>query len=467
MNSNETKIAWNKVWAGRFDKGTDSLMERFNQSISFDARLWDADIRVNIAWAKVLELIGIFTPDELKQVLEGLKKIYHEFETNEFHFSPHDEDVHTAIERRLTELIGAPGARIHTGRSRNDQVVTDVRLFCKKAVGDISSVIRRLQHSLVDVAEKNRSCIMPGYTHLQQAQPVLFSHYLLSLFFTLQRDVERLHDCLKRIDVLPLGSGALAGSAFPINRQFLAKELGFSRISDNSMDAVSDRDFILELVNALALVQIHLSRYSEDFIIWSSEEFGFIELDDAWSTGSSMMPQKKNPDSLELIRGKTARLIGFQTRLHTLMKGLSLTYAKDLQEDKDALFDALDTVADSLAVFNGVVASMKLKPDAMRRKMNESLFATDIADYLVKKGLPFRESHRITGELVRLSIASECSLSELSIERYKKISPLFGNDVYEIFNWEHSINLRDIDGGTGWNSICKQIEKARKILGYK
>lgn len=464
MNSNGTKISGNKVWAGRFDKSTDALMEHFNQSIAFDIRLWQADIRVNIAWAGALEKIGIFTSDELKQVLAGLDKIQHEFEISEFNILTSDEDIHTAIERRLTELIGSTGARIHTGRSRNDQVVTDVRLFCKTAVGNMLDPLRTLQRSLVKLAEENLSCIMPGYTHLQQAQPVLFSHYSMSLFFCLQRDAERLTDCLKRIDILPLGSGALAGSAFPIDRKFLAQELGFSRISDNSIDAVSDRDFILELVNALALIQIHLSRYCEDLINWSSQEFGFIELDDAWSTGSSMMPQKKNPDSLELIRGKTGRMIGNQTQLHTLMKGLSLTYAKDLQEDKEALFNSIDTAADSLAVFNGAISSMTINPDAMRSKMDELLFATDIADYLVKKGMPFRESHAVVGELVRLSIKEKCSFSALSIDIYKKASALFEADVYEIFDWENSINLRNIEGGTGSESVRKQIVKARKIL---
>lgn len=464
MNSDEIKISWKKVWSGRFEKATDSLMERFNQSISFDIRLWEADIRMNIAWAKALKRIGIFVPGELKLALDGLHKIHNEFAKKEFNFSPHDEDIHTAIERRLTELIGPVGAKIHTGRSRNDQVVTDVRIFCKKAAENIISAIQILQKSLVTIAEKNLTCIMPGYTHLQQAQPVLFSHYLLSLFFALQRDAERLHDCLKRIDVLPLGSGALAGSAFPIDRQFLAKELGFSRISDNSIDAISDRDFILELVDSLAFIQIHLSRYCEDFINWSSEEFGFIEIDEAWSTGSSMMPQKKNPDSLELIRGKTAQLIGHQTQLHTLLKGLSLTYTKDLQEDKEALFNAFDTVADALTVFTGVISSMKIKPDVMRSKMNDALFATDIADYLVKKGLAFRESHRIVGELVKLSIESKCDLSMLPIETYKRLVPLFENDVYEIFDWEHSINLRNIDGGTGKDSVRRQIKIAKHIL---
>lgn len=464
MNSKETKYQPEKVWSGRFKKATDSLMERFNQSIAFDIRLWRADVQVNLAWAKALAKIGVFSPDELRRILEGLRKIHDEFEKNEFVVLPSDEDIHSAVERRLTEITGSAGARIHTGRSRNDQVATDVRLFCLEALGELFAALHSLQRTVVQNAEQHIDCIMPGYTHLQQAQPLLFSHYLLSLFFCLQRDKERLADCKSRVESLPLGSGALAGSAFAIDREFLARELGFSQVSENSVDAVSDRDFILELINALAIFQIHLSRYCEDFIIWSSAEFGFIELDDAWSTGSSMMPQKKNPDSLELIRGKTARVIGNQTQLHCLMKGLPLTYAKDLQEDKESLFDSIDTAFDCIAVFDGALSSMKINSDMMRQKLDEQLFATDIADYLVKKGLPFRESHRVVANLVRRSIETGQRFSEMPLAEYRQASALFENDVFSIFNWQNSINLRNVDGGTGIASVKKHLIRARQLL---
>ncbi len=464
MNSNATNSDWQKAWSGRFEKKNTPLMERFNASISVDIRLWWADIQVNLAWAKTLIKADVLTSKELEFIQNGLQQIQHEFETDTFHISPADEDIHMAIERRLTEIIGEVGAKIHTGRSRNDQVVTDVRLYLKRELGELQKLIQQFQKVLVESAEKYQQLIMPGYTHLQPAQAILFAHYLLSLFFALERDQNRLNDFLPRLDILPLGAGALAGSAFAIDRDLLASELGFQQISANSIDAISDRDFILEFVYILAQIQVHLSRYAEDMIIWSSAEFGFIELDDAWSTGSSMMPQKKNPDSLELIRGKTARVLGLQNQLFVLLKGLPLTYSKDLQEDKAAIFEAIDIVADSLQVFTGVIESLKVNEDRMRARLDTGLFATDLADYLVKKGIPFRKSHHLVGQMVRWGIENQCSLDKIPFEVYEQISPVFERSLYQIFDWKQSIEARDISGGTGFNSVKQQIEQAKKLL---
>jgi argininosuccinate lyase len=464
VNSNATNSDWQKAWSGRFDKKNAPLMERFNASISIDIRLWWADIQVNLAWAKALAKAGILTGKELEFIQNGLQQIQQEFETDTFSIIPSDEDIHMAIERRLTELIGEAGAKIHTGRSRNDQVVTDVRLYLKQKLVEIQQLNQQFQKILLESAEKHQQLIMPGYTHLQPAQAILFSHYLLSLFFALERDQNRLEDLRPRLDILPLGAGALAGSAYAIDRNLLASELGFQKISENSIDAISDRDFILEFVYILAQIQVHLSRYAEDLIIWSSAEFGFVELDEAWSTGSSMMPQKKNPDSLELIRGKTARVLGLQNQLFVLLKGLPLTYSKDLQEDKAAIFDAIDIVSDSLQVFTGVIESIKVNEHRMKARLDSALFATDLADYLVKKGIPFRKSHHLVGQVVRWGIENQCVLDKIPFEVYEQISPVFERSLYEIFDWKHSIEVRDLPGGTGFNSVKQQIEEAKRLL---
>jgi argininosuccinate lyase len=465
VNSNATNFIWQKAWAGRFEKANAPLMEQFNQSIGVDIRLWDADIRQNIAWARALGKIGMLSPNELAQIEQGLQNIWQEFATNQFLVLPNDEDIHLAVERRLTEMIGAPAGKLHTGRSRNDQVVTDFRLWLKAEIPGVNHFIQQLQTALVKIAEENREIILPGYTHLQQAQPVLLAHYLLSFVFGLQRNRERLADCTRRVDVLPLGSGALAGSAFWVDREFLAQELGFSKISENSIDAVSDRDFVLEFVSVLTQIQLLLSRYAEDLIIWHSLEFGFIELDDAWATGSSMMPQKKNPDSLELIRGKAAQLIGAQTQLASLLKGLPLTYAKDLQDDKAITFVARDTVNASLEIFTGVIASLKINASRMEAALDSRLLATDVADYLTRKGIPFRKCHEIVGQLVKYSLAQECSLAEIPLEIYQKASPAFAEDVFEIFDWQRSTAQRNLPGGTGRESVEGQIRQARVLIG--
>lgn len=464
MSSNATNLNWGKAWAGRFAEENNPLMERFNSSISFDIRLWKADIDGNCAWAAALQKAGIISREELRAIENGLTQIRDEFEKNEFQVHTTDEDIHMAIERRLTELIGETAGKLHTGRSRNDQVVTDFRIFLKQEIQAIRVFIQHFQTTIVKKAQKHLAIILPGYTHLQPAQPILLAHYWLSFFFALQRDTNRLRDCYRRMDTLPLGSGALAGSAFPIDRKFLADRLGFSRISENSLDAVSDRDFVLEFMNTLTQIQIHLSRYAEDLIIWSSGEFQFIELDDAWATGSSMMPQKKNPDSLELIRGKAARLIGGTSQLLALMKGLPLTYAKDLQEDKSVTFEALDAVKDSLMVFNGVIESLKIHPEKMKASLNSMLLATDLADYLVMRGKPFRQSHNIVGQVVRWALEKKCSLAEVPLETYQRICDLFDSSVFEVFSWEKSISRRNLPGGTGTEAVKEQIFLARQLL---
>lgn len=464
MNSNATNKQWEKAWAGRFEKSNAPLMEQFNSSIGVDIRLGAADVRQNIAWARALERIGILSPAELKQIEAGLNQIWQEFEKDQFPVQPNDEDIHMAVERRLTEMIGPPAGKLHTGRSRNDQVVTDFRLWLKDEMPVVQQRIKSLQTVLVKQAENNPEIVMPGYTHLQQAQPILLAHYLLSFVFGLQRNLTRIQDCLQRVDVLPLGAGALAGSAFPVNREFLAKELGFAKISENSIDAVSDRDFVLEFVSVLTQIQVLLSRYAEDLIIWNSLEFGFIELDDAWATGSSMMPQKKNPDSLELIRGKTAQLIGAQTQLATLLKGLPLTYAKDLQDDKALTFASLDTVNASLEIFASLVSSLKINESRMADALNSLLLATDVADYLTRKGMPFRKCHEIVGQLVKWALDRKCSLAEIPFGIYQEASPLFAKDVYQIFNWQRSLDQRNLVGGTGKKSVETQIQQAKALI---
>ncbi|MCI0515729.1 argininosuccinate lyase [candidate division KSB1 bacterium] len=463
MNSNATKTNYEKAWNGRFANPNSPLMETFNCSIAVDYRLWQADLACNRAWAAGLQKIGVLTAPELQLIQTGLDTIQQEFENQRFQIIATDEDIHLAIERRLTELIGDTGARIHTGRSRNDQVVTDFRWYLKRELPGLRLNLKNLMQALVQQAENHISLIMPGYTHLQPAQPILYAHYLLALYFMLARDLHRISDYEERLNILPLGAGALAGSAFPIDREFLAWELDFKAVSENSIDAVSDRDFVLELVSILTIIQLHLSRYAEDFIIWSSQEFNFIELDDAWTTGSSMMPQKKNPDSLELIRGKSARLIGLQSGLFSLLKGLPLTYAKDLQEDKAATFEALDTVQQSVLVFTGVIQSLKINSEQIQTRLDSALFATDLADYLVKKGVPFRQSHKIVGQLVRWGIEHHCPLPAIPLAVYQEFSAVFAEDVQSVFDWQQSIARRDLAGGTGPNSVRQQIQAAKKL----
>src|SRR3989338_2619710 len=399
---NKKPATSSKPWSGRFTQKTDKLVEEFNASISFDKRLYKHDIIGSIAHARMLAKVGIIKKREAERIISGLKAIEKEIEAGKFRFTSDMEDIHMAIEKRLIEKTGPVGGKLHTARSRNDQVALDVRLYLRDEVKETQGLIRGLQQSLVDVAKKNLGCIMPGYTHLQRAQPILFSHHLLAYYEMLKRDFERLDDCFKRINVMPLGSGALAGSPYPLNREFVAKELGFTGVTDNSLDAVSDRDFCIEFCSAAAILMMHLSRLSEEMILWSSSEFGFIELSDAFSTGSSLMPQKKNPDVPELMRGKTGRVYGSLMGLLTVMKGLPLAYNKDTQEDKEGVFDSVETAELSLEILREALRTMTIKPHNMARACKLGhLSATDLADYLVEHcGVPFREAHHITGRAV-------------------------------------------------------------------
>ncbi|MFA6109731.1 MAG: argininosuccinate lyase, partial [Candidatus Latescibacterota bacterium] len=441
--------AGDKAWSGRFASGTAELMERFNASIGFDRRLMEVDVAGSLAWARALERVGVLSADEADRIAQGLAQVREEMTTGRFEFRAELEDIHMAVEQRLTEIVGSVGGKLHTGRSRNDQVNLDERLYLRQATASLDAGLRRLQEVLLASAEHHAAVILPGYTHLQQAQPILFGHYALSLFWMLDRDRGRLADAWTRADCLPLGSGALAGSTFPVDRELLARELGFSRISPNSLDAVSDRDFLLEFLAAAAIAMMHLSRYCEDLILWSSAEFGFVELADAFATGSSMMPQKKNPDSLELVRGKTGRVYGSLVSLLTTMKGIPLTYAKDMQEDKEPFFDALETVAICLEVFTGAWETMTLRPARMEAAIDDKALATDLADYLVRQGIPFREAHRIIGGLVRQAIAEDRPLRSFGLTELQRHAAAFGPDAAALLDLRHSLALRNLPGGTG------------------
>jgi argininosuccinate lyase len=451
------------MWGGRFSKSIDDKFAYLNASFRFDWRLYDADIRGSIAYAKALARANIITESERDALIDGLQRVKQEFDTRTFEAKSTDEDIHTAVERRLGELVGAVAGKLHTGRSRNDQVATDVRLFTLDAIRITHHALRDLQSAIVEQAEKHLDFIMPGYTHVQRAQPVLFAHWLMSFFWMLERDSERLSDCAARVSVLPLGAGAIAGNALGIDREFLAHELGFARISENSVDAVSDRDFIAEFLFDAALLGVHLSRLGEDLVLYSSAEFGFITMDDGYATGSSLMPQKKNPDAMELARGKAGRLIGNLTTLLTVLKGLPSSYDKDLQEDKEPLFDAVDTLDALLPVVAGVIRTMRVNADVMRAALDEAMLATDLADYLVRKGMPFREAHRKVGEAVKLAEARAVALSELSADEYAKIAPEFGADVKDVFDFNTSLAAREIIGGTGPNAVREQIARAKQI----
>jgi argininosuccinate lyase len=453
-----------KPWGGRFAAVNDELMERFNASIRFDRRLLSADIEGNIAYARGLGRIGVLSEEECRSIVEGLEQVGQEFSEPDYPLPDSLEDIHMAVERRLTEIVGSIGGKIHTGRSRNDQVNLDERIYLRGEIAALRGRIAVLQGILIDSAEQYVDVVLPGYTHMQQAQPILFSHYALSLFWMLDRDGGRLADAWKRADYMPLGSGALAGSTFPIDRAFLRDELGFAAVTPNSLDAVSDRDFILETLSALAILMMHLSRFCEDLIVWSSAEFAFVELSDAFSTGSSMMPQKKNPDSLELIRGKTGRVYGDLMALLTTMKGAPLTYSKDMQEDKEPLFDALDTAAICLDVFGGAWAGMTLKSARMEAVVDSGALATDLADYLVRKGLPFREAHHVIGQLVRNALSADQALTELSLGDLQAASPHFAEDALGLLNVRASLALRNIDGGTGPEAVRDQLALARARL---
>jgi argininosuccinate lyase len=449
---------------GRFSKPPDKLAQEYGASLGFDRRLYKHDIAGSIAHANMLAKQGIVTEADAIAIVKGLKTILGEIEQGKFEFKPELEDIHMAVESRLIEIIGDVGRKLHTARSRNDQVALDMRLFTKEAIADTLDSIKAFQQALLDVAEINIKVIIPGYTHLQVAQPVLLAHHLLAYFEMLQRDSERFADCLKRVDVMPLGSGALAGVAYDIDRDFVAKELGFNAISRNSMDAVSDRDFVLEYEAAASVTMMHLSRLAEEMVIWSSAEFAFIELDDAYATGSSIMPQKKNPDTAELARGKTGRVYGHLMALLTVMKGLPLAYDKDLQEDKEGLFDTVDTLNMTLAVFTGMIKTLKINAATAKKAAGRGyILATDLADYLVKKGETFRKAHEIVGKLVNYAADKGKSFADLNLDEYKTFSPLFGADVHKI-TVDTSLAARNVAGGTAPEQVKEALANARRLL---
>jgi argininosuccinate lyase len=453
-----------KMWDGRFKKGSDPVMESINRSLDVDKTLIEEDIQGSIAWAKALAKCGILSSAELRKIVGGLGTLLRDHHGKGLKFIDADEDIHMAVERLLVEKIGEPGMKLHTGRSRNDQVVTDVRMYVKKKYECLHRELIDVQKVLVDRSKKDRAVVMPGYTHLQQAQPILISQYWLSLFFALEREKTRCKNARSLADVMPLGSGAIAGTGFAIDRKRLASDLGFSECSPNSIDAVAGRDFVLDAVACCSSISILLSRYAEDLIMWSSREFGFIELDDAWSTGSSMMPQKKNPDSLELIRSKAGRCIGNYTGFAATLKGVGLTYYKDLQEDKRPLFDSFDQMLLVCKVFRSVVETLAVNAEALKAALDPFLLATDLADYLVEKNMPFRQAHKIVGKIVAHCIEKHIDFQKLGPVALKEFSPLFGPDVLNVFKWENAIKHRSVLGGTGIKSVNEQIERARKLL---
>ena len=454
-----------KLWGGRFSRDTDKGVEEFTSSISFDQRMYREDIAGSIAHARMLARQGIISKQDAQEIVKGLLSILTDIESGEFSFEISLEDIHMNIEKRLTERIGVAGGRLHTARSRNDQVALDTHLYLRRQVSEVAGLLTDLGQAIVETSEKYFRVIMPGYTHLQRAQPILFSHHLMTYFFMLERDFARLEGVWERADIMPLGAGALAGTTFPIDRQFVADQLGFSRIYMNSIDAVSDRDYILEFLAFASLLMIHLSRLSEEIILWSSTEFSFIELDDAHCTGSSIMPQKKNPDVAELVRGKTGRVIGDLMGLLTVVKGLPLAYNKDLQEDKEGLFDAIDTVKFSLKVFASMLRGMKVNEAKMKAALERDFSnATDMADYLVKKGLPFREAHEAVGKCVRYCIERNKCLADLSPEEFKNFSPLCDADLSEAIQIETCVSARNSLGGTSPSQVSEELRLAKQSL---
>jgi len=454
-----------KLWSGRFDENTDALTDELNASITFDKRMFREDIEGSIAHAKMLGECGIIEKTEASAIIHGLCDVLADIESGKLTFSLADEDIHMGIEGELTRRIGDAGKRLHTARSRNDQVALDIRLYLRKEITTIESMLKALMETLCDTAEKNLETVMPAYTHLQRAQPTTLAHYVMAYAFMLSRDVQRLGDCKRRMNVSPLGSGALTGTTYPIDRKMVAGALGFDGITANSLDGVSDRDYALELLSALSIIMTHLSRFAEEIIMWCSWEFKFVELSDKYSTGSSIMPQKKNPDIAELVRGKTGRVYGDLIALLTVMKALPLAYNKDMQEDKERLFDAVDTVKKCLPVFTAMLATMTVRRENMRRAAAEGFInATDCADYLVKKGLPFRDAYTVVGKLVNGCITAGKTLETLTIDEYKNASPLFDDDVFTAIALETCIAERKSDGGPSRESVTEQIKAVRELL---
>ena len=454
-----------KLWGGRFQKNTDKKVDDFNSSIRFDKRMYKQDIKGSIAHAKMLGNQGIIPKEDSLKIVDGLLEILAEIEAGKVSFDIDAEDIHMNVEKLLTLKIGDAGKRLHTGRSRNDQVALDIRMYLKEETEEISEMVKNLMGVLVELAKEHIDTIMPGYTHLQKAQPITLAHHLLAYFEMFKRDYSRLLDCYERMNVMPLGSGALAGTTYPLDREFVAKELGFAEVTMNSLDGVSDRDFTIELAGVLSIIMMHLSRFCEELILWSSHEFSFVEMDDAFSTGSSIMPQKKNPDVAELIRGKTGRVYGHLMGLLTTMKGIPLAYNKDMQEDKEPIFDAVDTVKLCIPVFCDMIATMKVRCD----KMNEGAKggftnATDLADYLVKKGMPFREAHGVVGRMVFYCIEKNINLDDLSLEEMKDFSACIENDIYDAISMQTCVNERKVIGGPAKEMVENAIRKANEFL---
>jgi argininosuccinate lyase len=454
-----------KLWGGRFTKETNRLVEEFTASISFDQQLAVEDIEGSLAHAQMLGECGIIPQEDAENIKDGLKNIKQKIEKGEVLFSVEHEDIHMNIEKLLIEEIGPIGGRLHTGRSRNDQVATDMHLYLKHKTEEIIGLVDLVQQAFLKQAKEHVETILPGYTHLQRAQPISFAHHLLTYFWMLERDKERLQDSLKRVNVLPLGAGALAGTTFPINRERVAEILGFDGIYPNSMDAVSDRDFIVEFLSIASILMTHISRLSEELVIWSSQEFQFVELDDSFCTGSSIMPQKKNPDVPELLRAKTGRVYGNLIGLLTVLKGLPLAYNKDMQEDKEGMFDTVATIDGSLRLLAPMIETMQVNKEKMKKAVKEDYSnATDIADYLVTKGLPFRDAHEVIGKIVLYSIQHKKYLLELSIAEYKQFSSLFEEDIYPILEPEHVVAARNSLGGTAPQQVLEQIRLAEGKL---
>lgn len=454
-----------KLWGGRFTKNTSGIMEEFNASIGFDKRMYAEDIEGSIAHCTMLAKQEIIAEDERDIIIEGLKKVLVEIESGKFEFSISDEDIHMSIEKRLIQIVGPVGGKLHTARSRNDQVAVDVRLYLKKEITEIKELMKHLQKTIVNNADRYKDVILPGYTHLQRAQPILFGHHLMAYYEMFKRDISRLEDCYDRMNLMPLGAGALAGTTFPIDRHFVAEKLGFPAPTENSLDTVSDRDFIIEINFVISMIMMHLSRFSEEIIIWSTTEFGFVTLDDTYSTGSSIMPQKKNPDAAELLRGKTGRVYGNLMGILTVMKGLPLAYNKDTQEDKEGVFDSIDTVKIALTVFEGMLDTMKVNQDKMKAAIYEGFTnATDVADYLAKNGMPFRDAHKVVGEIVLYCEEKKKLISEMGLDEYKKFSELFKDDVTEKVSIEGCVRERNSYGGTSYREVQRQIDNAKKNM---
>lgn len=454
-----------KLWGGRFEKTAEEWVDEFGASISFDQELVEEDIKGSLAHARMLAKTGIISEEDSSAIQQGLESLLEKAKAGELAFSVQYEDIHLNLEKLLIDEVGPVGGKLHTARSRNDQVATDMHLYLKKEVSEITGLVRDLQAAIVKQAEENIETIVPGYTHLQRAQPISFAHHLLAYFWMLERDHERLQESMKRINRSPLGAGALAGTTFPIDRDVTSELLGFEGIYENSLDAVSDRDFIIEFLGDASMLLMHLSRFSEELILWSSQEFQFVEIDDAFSTGSSIMPQKKNPDMAELIRGKTGRVYGNLFSLLTVLKGTPLAYNKDMQEDKEGMFDTVKTLKGSLKIFAGMIETLKVNDGKMKQATRQDFSnATELADYLANKGMPFREAHEVVGKLVLLCIKKGIYLADLPFAIYQAESDLFADDVYDVLEPETAVKRRESAGGTGFKQVINQIEAAKNVM---